>query len=125
MTEDDLACVQNFLISEGCSWEFHPPHSSHMGGVWERMIGVARRVLDSMFKDLGPAQLTHDVLTTLMAEVTAIVNARPLVPVSSDPEAPEILTPAILLTQKVGVPVVPTPGTFTKNDLHGRQWRRV
>ena len=36
-----------------------------------------------------------------MAEVTAIVNARPLVPVPSDPEMPEILTPATLLTQKV------------------------
>ncbi|VDI28066.1 Hypothetical predicted protein [Mytilus galloprovincialis] len=44
--------------------------------------------------------LTHDVLNTLMAEVSAIVNSRPLVPVSTDPENPLILTPAMLLTQK-------------------------
>ena len=125
MSETDLNQVREFLIGEGCTWEFNPPHSSHMGGVWERMIGVVRRVLDSMFRDLGPTQLTHDVLTTLMAEVSAIVNARPLVPVSSDPEAPEVLTPAMLLTQKVGIPVTPPPGTFSKKDMYGRQWRRV
>ena len=34
-----------------------------------------------------------------MAEVTTIMNARPLVPVPTDPEVPEILTPATLLTQ--------------------------
>ena len=39
------------------------------------------------------------VLSTLMAEVTTIMNARPLVPVPTDPEVPEILTPATLLTQ--------------------------
>ncbi|XP_061878231.1 uncharacterized protein LOC133630642 [Entelurus aequoreus] len=30
----------------------------------------------------------------------AIINARPLVPVSTDPDDPQILSPATLLTQK-------------------------
>ncbi len=47
-----------------------------------------------------------------MCEVTAIVNARPLVPVSTDPEAPLILTPATLLTQKFSV--LPPPGEFSE-----------
>ena len=33
-----------------------------------------------------------------MGEVAALVNARPLVPVATDPDMPEILTPATLLT---------------------------
>ena len=37
------------------------------------------RLLDAMFAALGSAQLTHELLVTLMAEVTAIVNARPIV----------------------------------------------
>ncbi|KAI3353038.1 hypothetical protein L3Q82_019611, partial [Scortum barcoo] len=40
--------MQQYLKDQGCSWEFNPPHASHMGGSWERMIGIARRILDSM-----------------------------------------------------------------------------
>ena len=92
--------LKTFLHDKGISWVFNPPHSSHMGGVWERMIGVTRRILDSMLSDTSSKHLTHEVLTTLMAEVMAIINARPLVPVSSDQTCPEVLSPAMLLTQK-------------------------
>lgn len=94
----------------------------HMGGSWERMIGVARRILDSMLLQ-QKSRLTHEVLSTLMAEITAIINARPLLPVSTDPHQPFILSPAILLTQKSGVP--PPPGDFTDKDLFTKQWRHV
>ncbi|KAL4009495.1 hypothetical protein ACER0C_003347 [Sarotherodon galilaeus] len=114
--------LQLYLTIQGCSWEFNPPHASHMGGSWERMIGVARRILDSMILQ-NKVQLTHDVLCTLMAEVTAIINARPLVPVSSDPENPFILSPSMLLTQKSCL--LPPPGDFSDKDLYNKQWRRV
>lgn len=54
-----------------------PPHSSHMGGSWERLIGIARRILDSMFLHLKSC-LIHKVLYRLMAVVTLIINAQPL-----------------------------------------------
>ncbi|KAJ7996952.1 hypothetical protein DPEC_G00223860 [Dallia pectoralis] len=114
--------VQRYLHQAGCSWEFNPPHASHMGGSWERMIGLARRILDSMLLSQC-SRLTHEVLCTLMAEVSAIMNSRPLVPVSNDPEDPFILSPSMLLTQKVGVP--PPPGDFTDKDLLTKQWRQV
>ena len=41
-----------------------------------------------------------DVFCTLMAEVTAIVNQRPLLSVSNDPENPSVLSPSTILTQK-------------------------
>ncbi|XP_025767154.1 uncharacterized protein LOC112848179 [Oreochromis niloticus] len=115
--------VQRYTNNRGCTWHFNPPHSSHMGGAWERMIGVARRILDSMLMRTPSSSLTHEVLCTLMAEVTAIINSRPLVSVSSDPDVPQILTPAMLLTQKQSVP--PPPGTFTEKDLYKQQWRQV
>lgn len=116
--------VEDYLLDKKCTWVFNPPHASHMGGAWERMIGIARRILESMFLQVGHSKLTHEVLTTLMAEVAAIINARPLVPVSSDPEAPLILTPSTLLTQKIGVSP-PPPGDFTKGDMFKHQWKRV
>ncbi|MGH0125412.1 UNVERIFIED_CONTAM: hypothetical protein FKN15_068962 [Acipenser sinensis] len=120
----DSACVERYLSEQGCTWVFNPPHSSHMGGAWERMIGIARRILDAMFLQSGQSRLTHEVLTTLMAEVAAIINARPLAPVSTDPDDPLILTPATLLTQKVGTFSAP-PGEFDGKDLFKRQWRQV
>ncbi|XP_038583451.1 uncharacterized protein LOC119909340 [Micropterus salmoides] len=112
--------IEDYLLQQKCTWVFNPPHSSHMGGAWERMIGVARRILDSMLLQVGPSKLTHEVLVTLMAEVSAIVNARPLIPVSTDPEAPLILTPSM----KTGASLSPA-SDFSKGDLLKNQWKRV
>ncbi|XP_032401557.1 uncharacterized protein LOC116707960 [Xiphophorus hellerii] len=120
----DSKSVEKYLADRGCSWVFNPPHASHMGGSWERLIGIARRILDSMFLQVGTSSLTHEVLTTLMAEVVAIINSRPLLPVSTDPSDPVILTPATLLTQKTGVPSVPPEDPNVK-DLCKQQWRQV
>ena len=122
--EMDNGNIATYLANEGCEWTFNPPHASHAGGVWERMIGIARRILDAMLSEVASKRLTHEVLSTLMAEVTAIVNNRPLTPVSEDPEAPEILTPFTLLTQK-STALTGTPGRFASKDLHAAQWRQV
>ena len=70
----DRRKIERFVAEQGCEWKFNPPHASHFGGAWERQIGTIRSVLDAMFAELGKAQLTHELLVTLMAEVTAIVN---------------------------------------------------
>ena len=115
--------VKTYLSDKGCTWSFNPPHASHCGGSWERMIGLARRILDAMFLQLKD-KLTHEVLVTFMAEVAAIINARPLLPVSMDPDDSFILTPAALLTQKINI--VPAPaGEFGVADLYKAQWRQV
>ncbi|KAI7812451.1 hypothetical protein IRJ41_002008 [Triplophysa rosa] len=98
-----------YLSDIQCCWQFNPPHSSHMAGSWDRMIGISRHILDAML-------LKH--------KVSAIVNAQPLTAVSTDSEQPLILTPALLLTQKVGAPPVP-PGQFEEHDLCRAQWRHV
>ncbi|KAJ8353346.1 hypothetical protein SKAU_G00209130 [Synaphobranchus kaupii] len=120
---DKRTSILKYLHSNGCTWKFNPPHASHMGGVWERMIGVTRRILDSMFLQDKHTRLTHEVLCTLMAEVSAIVNARPLVSISSDPAAPILLSPAMLLTQKPSLSA--PPGDLTGKDLLKYQWRQV
>ena len=75
------------------------------------MIGIARSILDCMLLQCGSSRLTHKILTTLMADITAVMIARPLVTVSSDLESALILTPAMLLTQKTCT-APPPPGDF-------------
>lgn len=134
MTTNDSELTK-YLTDKGCTWIFNPPHSSHMGGSWERLIGVARRILDAMLFQTGSTCLTHEVLSTLTSEVKAIINARPLVSVSTDPDMPAILTPSMLLTQKTSatsalprryLSATSAPsGCFSMNDLHGKQWKQV
>ena len=117
--------LKKYLFNTGSKWIFNPPHASHFGGSWERLIGTVRRILDAMF--IGPqnVNLTHDVLCTLMAEVSAIVNSRPLVPVSTDPDLPFVLSPNVLLTQKF------TSGSddsylsdIDRKDMLKAEWKR-
>ncbi len=114
--------ILRYLGEQNCSWEFNPPNSLHKGGSWERMIGVARRILDCiLLREHAP--FSHEVLCILMAEVSAIINARPLIPASTDPQSPFILNPAMLLTQKGAVPS--PPGEFNDRDLLLNHWRQV
>ncbi|XP_033726768.1 uncharacterized protein LOC117316337 [Pecten maximus] len=116
--------VRKFLLEDGCKWIFNPPHASHMGGVWERMIGVARRILDALLLDSRRGVLTHEVLTTFLAEVTAIVNSRPLVPLSSDPQDPYPLSPSLILTHKSDS-ITDIVITADIRNMYRAQWKMV
>ncbi|KAJ8031579.1 hypothetical protein HOLleu_24812 [Holothuria leucospilota] len=120
----DKEPIKRYLLSHHCEWVFNPPHASNMGGAWERMIGIARRILDAILRDVKASQLTHEVFTTLMAEVAAIINSRPLLPDCNVPELPLNLSPNMLLTMKSSQVTAPD-GVFNHKDLLRSQWRRV
>ncbi|CAB4009017.1 PREDICTED: uncharacterized protein LOC107357656 [Paramuricea clavata] len=121
----DRGAINRCVTDQNCEWLFNPPHASHFGGAWERQIGTIRRVLEGMFSSLGSHQLTHELLVTLMAEVTGIVNSRPIAMISADPEQPQPLSPNSLLTMKTR-PLLPPPGVFLPQDLYSRRyWRRA
>ncbi|XP_069109452.1 uncharacterized protein [Argopecten irradians] len=119
--------MKEFLKNSDLVWKFNPPHSSHMGGVWERMIGMARKILDAMLMtdNLTSRNLTHEVLVTLMAEVSAIMNSRPVAGISTDPEAPHIMSPATLLTQKTSSEAMYDCADLDTKDMYREQWKRV
>lgn len=96
-TNIDHNSVKSYLSEQACSWTLNPPHASHFRGAWEKMIGLTKNILYSMFLQLKD-KLSHEVLVTFMAEVSAIINSRLLVPTDRDELL--LLTPATLLTQK-------------------------
>ncbi|XP_052089512.1 uncharacterized protein LOC127726248 [Mytilus californianus] len=114
--------IKEFLLKSGTTWKFNPPYAHHMGGSWERLIGVSRRILDGLLLENKSRTITHEVLVTLMAEVMAIINNRPLLPVSTDPECPSILSPSSLLTMKTSPDVNPFP-LFGPKDMLKAQWK--
>lgn len=94
-----------------------------MGGVWERTIGTARRILNAIIMQ-SKKLLTHDVLNTFMSEVCAVVNSRPLANVSVDPTQPSVLSPSVLLTQKTELEVGPFRALELK-DMYKTSWQHI
>ena len=116
---------QALLKDHQCEWVFNSATASHTGGVWERLIRSARRILNGLLVQTN-ANLTTSTLRTLLYEVMAIMNSRPLsVESLEDPTGPLPLTPNHILTLKSSG-VLPPPGAFETADLDARKlWRRV
>ena len=60
-----------------------------MGGIWERIIRSVRKVHNALLKNRSP---NDEGLSTLMCEVEAILNSRPLTKVSDDPNNVQALS---------------------------------
>ncbi|GBM35128.1 hypothetical protein AVEN_40350-1 [Araneus ventricosus] len=86
--------IEDFIASEGIVWHFNPPATPHFGGLWE--AGV--KSLNSHLKRVvGNTVLTHEEFSTLVTQVEAVLNSRPLCNLSSDPNDDFVLTPAHFL----------------------------
>ena len=113
--------IHDYLLQRNVKWTFNPPTGSHQGGVWERCIRTVRKVLRALIKE---QVLDEESLSTLMCEVEAVVNGRPITKLSDDPRDLEPLTPNHLLLLRAG-PAVP-PGIFSKHDCYNkRRWSQV
>lgn len=49
--------LEHFGANKGIQWLFNCPSAAHMGGVWEKMLHVVKRVSHATAKD---AHLSHD-----------------------------------------------------------------
>ncbi|RXN16554.1 hypothetical protein ROHU_021887 [Labeo rohita] len=73
--------LQTLSANQKIQFHYNPPNAPHFGGMWEREI---RSVKSALHTIVGSQILTEEVLRTLLAEVEAILNAKPLGYVSSD-----------------------------------------
>ena len=96
--------IHDYLLQCNTKWTFNPPAGSHHGGVWERCIRTVRKVLRAITKE---QVLDDESLTTVMCEVEAIVNGRPITKVSDDPRDLEPLTPRLLQQTPLAPSTVP------------------
>lgn len=87
-------CVVNEI-----KWKFIPERAPWFGGFYERMFGLVKHCLK---RTLDKHILNSSQLRTIMKEVEAVVNSRPLTTVSGDLE--HILKPSDFLL--VGEPIL-------------------
>lgn len=95
--------LTNLISQEGIEWHFIPSNSPHFGGLWEAGVRATKfhfkRVASNSF-------LNYEEFYSLLVQVEAILNSRPLSPLSSDPNDLNPLTPAHFL---VGRPLTALP----------------
>lgn len=115
--------IQSWLQQERIKWIFNPPLASNMGGVWEREIRTIRKVLNGLMKE-QQVHLDDEQLNTLMHEVEAILNGRPLLELSEEADSIQPLTPndLLLLQPNVCFPI----GFTSQDDLSVRKrWKQA
>ena len=85
--------LQRFAANEGMDWKFILELSPHWGGFYERLNGLIKRALR---KTLCKAKLTYEEVDTILIEIEAVCNSRPLGYVYDD-DVYEPLTPSHLM----------------------------
>ncbi|XP_075168002.1 uncharacterized protein LOC142240188 [Haematobia irritans] len=109
--------------AHGFNWSFIPPYAPHMGGLWEAAVKSMKTILK---KVAANHNFTFEEFATILVKIEAILNSRPLSPISENPNELSPLTPGHFLR---GAPIIATPETAhnipeTRISLLNR-WERV
>lgn len=113
--------LNEFCNSKGIMWHFIPPRSPHFGGIWEAGVKTMKYHLKRV---VGETRLTYEEMTTFLIEVEAIMNSRPLTPLSDDPNDLEALTPSHFLLGRLGK-VIPEPSYNEEKVGRLSRWQHV
>jgi len=113
--------INNFLRDQETNWSFIPPNAPHFGGLWEAAVKSAKYHL---YRIVGRAHLNFEEMQTVLCEIEAILNSRPLTQLSSDPNDLTYLTPGHFL---VGTPLngFPSSDLGDVNENRLLRWERV
>ncbi|CAI6377504.1 unnamed protein product [Macrosiphum euphorbiae] len=112
---------ERYMADEGVQWHFNPPSAPHFGGLWENAVKSTKHHLYRVIKD---SRLNLEELQTLLCQIEACVNSRPMTPLSSDPGEPNALTPAHFL---IGGPLLLPPEPEIPGEIVSnlRRWKHV
>ncbi|XP_055622079.1 uncharacterized protein LOC129765691 [Toxorhynchites rutilus septentrionalis] len=89
--QDEIIATCN---DEGITWHMVPPKAPHFGGLWEAAVKVAKKHL---YRTLGTTRLSFEEMATVLTQIEAAMNSRPLLPMTEDPNDVAALTPAHFL----------------------------
>ena len=116
--QDASSPISSYLLSQRVQWHSSPERAPHFGGLWEAAVKSAKLHLK---KVVGAQRLSYEEFHTILTQVEACLNSRPLVAITSHSlDGIEALTPSHFL---LGRPATSYPEdvVYSEPSLH-RRW---
>lgn len=95
--------IRSWLNDNSVTWHFIPPHAPNFGGLWEAGVKSTKFHLKRV---IGDSTLTFEEMTTLLTQIEACLNSRPISQLPTDHSDPSPLTPGHFL---IGEPLITVP----------------
>ncbi|XP_073959815.1 uncharacterized protein [Choristoneura fumiferana] len=113
--------IADQLANDGTTWHFIPPRAPNFGGLWEAGVRGAKRHL---IRVNGSTRLTYEEMTTMLAQVEACLNSRPLCQLDETVDTLNPLTPGHFL---IGGPIISIPDSRydQKNISQLSRWQLI
>lgn len=132
-TNNELISIRNLIQNDvnqkyftqfKITWHFMPARSPHFGGLHEAAVKSCKHHLKRV---LNGTHLHYESFYTLITQIEAILNSRPLISLSPDPEDLEALTPAHFLIgeQLTAIPERDLTGSRTNFVKHYRHLQQI
>lgn len=106
---------------ENIEFRFIPARSPNFGGLWEAAVKSFKTLLK---RTIGTRSLVYDEMQTMLVQIEAVLNSRPLTPISHDPNDYEALTPGHFLIQRP-LTAIPEPDLDSVPENRLSAWQRV
>ena len=105
--------VINFCSAQGIQWKFSPPSGPHHGSVWENGVKACKHHLKRI---VGESKLTFEEMTTVLCQIEACLNSRPLLTAldANDDDGIAPLTPGHFL---IGRPLEALPDRVSTTPI--------
>jgi hypothetical protein len=95
--------IVDFATNQGIKLNFIPPYAPHFGGLWEAGVKSCKYHLKRV---VGNCNMTFEEFSTVLTQIEAVLNSRPMYAMSSEPDDLLPLTPAHFL---IGRPLTTPP----------------
>ncbi|XP_045447930.1 uncharacterized protein LOC123656267 isoform X1 [Melitaea cinxia] len=118
-SKHNMDSVHHFCSDKLINFKFIPSYAPEFGGLWEAGVKSVKYHLKRV---VGFACLTFEELYTIITQIEAILNSRPLLPMSSDISDLTYLTPGHFL---IGAPLtsIPEPNLSDININRLKFWQ--
>ena len=90
----ESSIIRDYFLENNVVWKFITPRAPWHGGMWERLIGLTKTTFRKM---VGKALLSKADLETIIPQIEATLNNRPLTYISDDIRDVQPLTPSQLV----------------------------